>query len=330
MFRSHPPAPAAGTAPEQVDSGAIGDADDIATARQAKYVAFLHRHPFATDAYELGFLPGIREDYSFQINDLANVETPVLMIDNDFRDPDPERYVACIQKLAHPPWVCVLGDAATPEQAHEYTRLARELADDFPTPELVIVPKCREAIKIIDDQFVLGYAMGYSDVQAQDFSDVSDWRGRRIHLLGASPPKQFATIQRLTQPTLSGEPPADIVGLDWNGPQRVAYLGEYWSADGWQRADHLSVRTTVRRSLREMRAFWQKRGVWPAETPIEHIGPPVREPDDPVFAASGEAIREREALENAVIVDYENGATLAYRSGTERAHVEYRAGLIQK
>lgn len=311
--------------PAQLHAAANGDA--IAAARRAKYVAFLHRHPFVTDAYDLGFLPGIREDYSLQINDLANVATPVLMVDNDFRDPDAERYVERIRKLDQPPWVCVLGDAATPEQARKYTRLARTLVGEFPTTEFVIVPKCRKAIEIIDEQFVLGYAMGYSDVQAQDFSEVSDWRGRRVHLLGASPPKQFVAIQRLTQPTLSGSPPADIVGLDWNGPQRVAYLGEYWSRDGWQAADRLSIRETVQWSLREMRTFWQERGVWPTETPVERVGSAVREPDDPVFAGNGRSIHDRETLEDAIVVGYEDGRTLAYSSDTERAHVEYHAGL---
>ena len=302
--------------------------EDVAAARQADYIAFLHRHPFATDAYELGFLSGVREDYSLQIDDLANVDVPVLMVDNDFRAPDPERYVARIRNLDRAPWVCVLGDAATPSQAREYTSLAHDLADEFPTTEFVIVPKCCEAIEIVDAQFVLGYPMGYSDVQAGDFSEIIDWRGRRVHLLGGSPPKQFAAIQRLTQPTLTEDPPADIVGLDWNGPQRVAYLGEYWSREGWQSADHLSIRETVRQSLREIRRFWQEKGVWPTETPVEQIGSPTREPDDPVFATSGETIRKQEALESAIIVDYEDGQTLAYRSATERAHVEYHAGLI--
>jgi hypothetical protein len=328
MSRPHPPAPAVGTAPEQADSRAIGDADDIAAARRAKYVAFLHRHPFATDAYDLGFLPGIREDYSFQIDDFANVETPVLMVDNDFRDPDADRYVARIRELPEQPWVCVLGDVSTPEQARDYTQLARSLVDEFPTTEFVIVPKCPEAFEIIDEQFVLGYPMGYSDIQATDISTISDWRGRRVHLLGASPPKQFEAIQRLTQPTITGDPPANIIGIDWNGPQRIAYLGEYWSRNGWQAADQLSIRETVRKSLREMRKFWQERGVWPTETPIESSGPAVREPDDPVFTASGETIREREALEDAIVTDYDNGQTLAYQSETERAYVEYHAGLV--
>ena len=139
--------------------------EDVAAARQAEYIAFLHRHPFATDAYELGFLPGVREDYSLQIDDSANVDVPILMVDNDFRDPDPERYVARIRNLDRAPWVCVLGDAATPQQAREYTSLANDLADEFPTTEFVIVPKCREAIEIVDARFVLGYPIGYSDVR---------------------------------------------------------------------------------------------------------------------------------------------------------------------
>ncbi|EMA54887.1 DUF6610 family protein [Halococcus salifodinae] len=328
MSRSHPPAPATGTTSEQTDSRAVGNGDNIAAARQADYVAFLHRHPFATDAYDLGFLPGIREDYSLQIDDFANVETPVLMVDNDFHDPDIDRYVACIRELPEQPWVCVLGDATTPEQAYEYTRLARSLVNEFPTTEFVIVPKCPEAFEIIDEQFVLGYPMGYSDIQATDISTMSDWRGRRIHLLGASPPKQFEVIEQLTQPTITGDPPADIVDLDWNGPQRVAYLGEYWSREGWQSADHLSIRATVRKSLHEMRKFWQERGVWPTDTPIESVGAAVHEPDDPVFTATGESIREYEMLEDAIIVEYGNGQTLAYQSETERAYVEYHSETL--
>jgi hypothetical protein len=318
------------TAPDhgQADSAGVASPKDIAAARRAEYIAYLHRHPFATDAYEAGFLPGVREDYTFQASDLANVDCPVLMVDNDFRNPDLDRYVERIRRLSQPPWVCVLGDAETPAQARTYTKFARSLADEFPNTECVIVPKCSEAFEIIDEQFVLGYAMGYSNIQADDISEISDWRGRRVHLLGASPPKQWAMIQRLTQPTLGGDPPADIISVDWNGPSRVAYLGEYWSTEGWQSADHLSIRETVRHSLREMRQFWQERGVWPTETPVDRLGPAVREPDDPIFAANGADIREREALEDALVVDYEDGRTLAYRSEAERSHVEYRAGLL--
>jgi hypothetical protein len=39
---------------------------DIAAARQAHHIAFLHRHPFTLDAFKLGFLPGVREDRGYQ------------------------------------------------------------------------------------------------------------------------------------------------------------------------------------------------------------------------------------------------------------------------
>jgi hypothetical protein len=296
--------------------------DSIATARRAQYIGFLHRHPFVTDAYDLGFLPGIREDYSFQTGTLANVDAPILMVDNDFRNPNVDRFVERLRSLSTDPWVAILGDAATAADAQIYTQRAATLTNEFPHTAFVIVPKCQAALAHIDDRFVLGYALGYSEIHASDFSDPVDWRGRDIHLLGASPPKQWDVIQQLTQPTLGNDLPANIVGLDWNGPQRVAYLGESWSREGWQRADHLSIRATVRESLREIKCFWQERDVWPATEPIEQYGTAVQEPDDPVFAANGADIDTREALEEAIIVGY-GDQTLAYRSDTERAHVEY-------
>jgi hypothetical protein len=327
-------------------------ASDIETARRAEYVAFLSRHPFATDAHALGFVTGIREDCRLQTDHLRNVSIPLGMLDNDFHRPNLERYLESFR--TYEPEIGVIGDAPTPEAAHRFVDAARELKADFPDATLIIVPKCREAINIIGDAdvqgtpLVLGYSMGYSDILADDFSEISAWRGQRVHLLGASPPKQWNVIQQLTQPTLAGDPPADIIGLDWNGPHKVAYNGESWSRDGWQRADHLSIRSTVRRSLREMRAYWEERGVWPTSPTLrDRHGPAVREPDDPVWAATGGGIDEPDPLpgpdeweervdrdddetyplEHAIVVTYEDGRTLAYRSQAERHHVEYYEGL---
>ncbi|MDS0261044.1 hypothetical protein NDI56_16720 [Haloarcula sp. S1CR25-12] len=68
---------------------------------------------------------------------------------------------------------------------------------------------------------VLGYPMGYSDITAEEHTNIVDWRGRRVHLLGASPPKQYPLIEELTQPRVTGEEPANIVGVDWNGIIRL-------------------------------------------------------------------------------------------------------------
>jgi len=66
---------------------------DIATARQADNLAFLHCHPFTLDAFELGFLPGFREDCGCQEAQYQNLGLPVGMFDNDFRNPDLDRFV---------------------------------------------------------------------------------------------------------------------------------------------------------------------------------------------------------------------------------------------
>jgi hypothetical protein len=325
----------------------------IADARQTDYVAFLSRHPFATEAYELGFTTGVREDCRLQVDGLQNVRVPLSILDNDFKRPDLERYLSRFRALE--PEIGVIGDASSPGEAERFVDAARELKAEYPNVTLIVVPKCLDAIDIIataevsGTPLVLGYSMGYSNVLAEDFSEFADWRGHRIHLLGASPPRQWNVIQQLTQPTLTGDPPANIVGLDWNGAHKVAYLGEFWSRDGWQPAGHLSIRGTVCQSLREIRAFWKERGVWPAAgtTPVDRYGPAVREPDDPVFAANGADIHEPDPLsgpvkwedcvdydsdevtplEHAMVVSYEDGRTFAYRSEAERDYVEYQEGL---
>ena len=38
--------------------------------------------------------------------------------------------------------------------------------------------------------------MGYANRQANEFSQVMDWRGRNMHLLGDSPPEQYAVIEK--------------------------------------------------------------------------------------------------------------------------------------
>ncbi len=267
-------------------------AADIRAAQQADYVAFLHRVPFAIDALSLGYVTGYREDCSYQHTQYETLELPVGMLDNDFRNPDLERYIERFRE--YEPRVGVLGDAYSIDEAREYVRAARDLQASYPESELVIVPKCCEAIDAIPEDLVLGYPCGYSDQLAHEFSDPADWRGRRVHILGGSPRKQVSVIEALTRPTLSGDPPADIVGLDWNGLHRGAQFGEFWSADGWddsgRDAEHVTVRKLVRHSLGRIKAFWQAQGIWPEtqlhdeDVDLEYEGPT---PSDLSSAACG-------------------------------------------
>lgn len=222
----------------------------------------------------------------------------------------------------------MIGDAYTPGEARQYNQIAEELLDEHPYKEVIIVPKSRKAFEEISHDVVLGYPMGYSDLHPDDYSDLSDWRGRKIHLLGASPPKQMEAIDQLTQPLLTGEQPADIIGVDWNGPQKIAYKGEYWSQDGWKDADHLSIRETVRKSLEEIRRFWKENGVWPDTTPIEIHGPPSDEPDELIFMdQGGDPIPDLGDLENSYVEQYEEYGKLAFSSEHSKKRWQYYEGL---
>jgi hypothetical protein len=297
---------------------AIGD------AQHADYVGFLHREPFVIDAYARGFAVGVREDYTYQ-SSLRNVDVPVEILDNDFRNPDLDRYIQRFER--YEPSVGILGDAYDRQEAGQYTEVARELKRKFPGTEVIIVPKCRAAIDVIDEDIVLGYPLGYSDQTAQEYTDIVDWRGRRVHLLGASPPKQYEAIEALTQPRVTGEEPADIVGVDWNGIHLAALHGEYFTPHGYGSADHLSIRETVRESLEWIKRFWQDKGVWPSSGDTR--SPLESEPMDPVWAVDGSRATAG-ALEDAIVVEYKNGQTLAYRDQHERERIEYREGLRPK
>jgi hypothetical protein len=243
----------------------------IAEARQADHVAFLHRAPFVVDALALGFLPGFREDCGYQETQYQNLSLPVGMLDNDFRNPDLDRFVD--RFFEYEPQVGVIGDVDEIADVDAHVAAAREIYGSYPEAELIVVPKCQAVIDEIPEDIVLGYSRGYADRLAHEFSDPADWRGRRVHILGGSPPKQLKAIRQLTRPTLTDDQPADIVGVDWNGLHRGAQFGEFWTADGWddsgRDADHLTVRKTVRHSLGRIREFWQQHGIWPETTPQE-------------------------------------------------------------
>lgn len=247
------------------------------------------------------------------------------MLDNDFRDPDIDRFLEKFEE--YDPSVAILGDAYSEVEAQELNEVASELLEDNPHKEIVVVPKCEDAFDVLDGNVILGVPIGYSDIHAEDLG-WSNYRGRPVHVLGAAPDKSFEAIQKLVQPNLAGDPPADVRGVDWNGNQKIAYLGEYWSRDGWQSADHLSIRETVRKSLEEIKAFWEDKGVWPETEPRELYGPAVREPDFEIFMdKGGDPIPSREDLEKAYVEEYEEKGTLAFESEVQKEFVEYREGL---
>lgn len=268
----------------------------------------------------------MREDYTYQDEDLPNVDYPVLMMDNDFRDPDVDRYLEKFEE--YDPSVAVLGDAFTESEAERYNEIACEILDEYPYKTLVVVPKCREAFDELSEDVVLGYPNGYSDLKPEDYSCISDWRGRDVHILGGSPTSQWEEVEKLVQPNLRNDPPANIVGLDWNGNQKIAYKGEYWSRSGWKRADQLSIRETVRKGLEEIKLFWEEKGVWPETEPRDLYGSAVIEPDELIFMdRGGDPMGERENLEAAYVDEYEEYGVMAFSTESQKKHWEYYEGL---
>lgn len=292
-------------------------------------MAFTGRHPFTTTAFRIGFVPGVREDYGFQDEEIPNVDVPVEFQDNYFENPDLDRYLETFEQ--NDPAVAIIGDAYSAEEAEILNDVVSELKEEYPYKELIAVPKCREAFEIFSDDVTLGYPLGFSDLDPDDYSNLSDWRGRRTHILGGAPDKQYEAIQKLTGPVLNGAPPADIAGVDWNGVHKVAYLGEYWSSNGWQSADHLSIRETVRESLEEIKSFWEDRDLWPETEPIDIYGEPTDEPDDAIWMDDGgDPISSLEGLEEAYIGEYEDKGKMAFRSESQKKFIEYREDLTKE
>ena len=295
-------------------------ASDIAAARQAGHIAFLYRAPFAADALALGFLPGFREDCGYQETQYQNLNLPVGMLDNDFRNPDIDRFAD--RFFEHELQVGVIGDVDDTDDIDAHVAAARETQASYPEAVLIVVPKSRAVIDAIPENLVLGYSRGYADRLVHEFSDPADWRGQRVHILGGSPPKQLDAIRQLTRPTLTDEQPADIVGVDWNGLHRGAQFGEFWTADGWddsgRDAGHVTVRKTVRHSLARVREFWKSPGIWPESTPQDegvHIEYGGQTPADLEQAACTEyGANVRRTRRGPYVAEYDTGAICGYCS----------------
>lgn len=319
-------------------------------AARADYIGFLHRCPFAIDAYRLGLASGRREDYRLQDHTLPEIDVPVIVLDNDFRDPNLDRYLTVCRE--YQPRVAILGDAPDHETAARLRDAAHLLRAEMPTVEPCVVAKCEAALDVLPREVIVGLPNGYADIHAWDFSTPADWSGHRVHVLGGSPPRTWEVIQRLTGAgpqrrltmfrTDGGQLPyATIVGLDWNGLHRVAYKGEYWHRESphWRPVDRLTPRATVRRGLEEIRAFWRERGIWPTTLPRECYGQQraaaTDEMHDHVCAGCGSTLYPSEAVTADVAtpprgspLEASDGIVVGYCSTACRTRV-LRAGMVQ-
>jgi len=280
------------------------------------------------DAFSTGFPVGNREDSEYQLTEEhSNVDIPHNFLDNDYEDPDLDRFLE--KFFEREPQVAVIGDAYTREEAEKYQETIDDLVEEYPRRRFVVAPKCEAAFEVLDpDTTTLGYANGKSSVQAEDLGPAK-FRGWDAHILGGNPKDAYEAIQSLTQPTLDGREPANVVGYDTNLPLRMAYW-EYWTPSGWVDNGSLSPRETARRSYEQIKEFLEDKGVWPETEPRDLYGPAVLKPEFEIFMdRGGDPIPSREDLEKAYVEEYEEKGTLAFESETQKEFVEYREGLTR-
>jgi hypothetical protein len=311
-----------------------------AAAARVDYVGFLHRVPFALDAWRLGFAVGRREDYALRQSHYRTLDLPTVILDNDFRNADLKRMIDEVR--AARPAVAIIGDAADARAARNLAAVARDLRVAVDV-EAVVAVKSSAALAALPRDVIAGYPNGYADVHGADFSTPADWHGRRVHVLGGSPPRTWTTIKRLTgagaqqrlddygsTATDGGSQRANIVGVDWNGLHGVAYRGERWTDESphWRPADALSVRETVRAGLEAVRRYWRDRAVWPAVDAREQLdaGERPADPRDAVWTCAG-CGRDLAPDEVHHTVEYDDAVTRAYCSRPCRDRVEYHDDL---
>jgi len=275
---------------------------------------------------KLGYLPGNREDSTYQLSDEhVNVDLPEGFMDNEYEDPDLERFLDKFQERE--PQVAVIGDAYNAEQAREYQKVVEDLLEDYPRRRFIVVPKSEETFDLLDPETTtLGYANGNSQIQAEDLGPAK-FRAWDVHILGGNPHEAYDAIEKLTQPTVDRRPPANVVGYDCNLPLRMAHW-EYWTPDGWIDNGHLTPRETARRSYQEIKEFWQKKDLWPETEPVELYGEPTEEPEELIWMdEGGDSIGSIKDLEEAYVGHYENRGKMAFRSEVEKKFIEYRENL---
>lgn len=241
----------------------------IAAARNASWIVHTGRYPHIFDAARLGFVTGHREDLSYGWTP-EEVTLKTSFLDNDYEDPDLNRFVEAVHTQR--PDIAVIGDIYRLDELQRHLDAAEEIWSAFPDIELILVPKCKAALEAIPEPFVLGFPNGSSNILAEDVAPISAWREQpnRLHILGGTPLSTQEKIDQLTQKSLTGEPPADIAGLDWNGYQRYAQeRGDYSDATGgWHdnlRDEYYAKRDLIRWSLLNAKHFYVASGIWPTD-----------------------------------------------------------------
>jgi len=179
----------------------------------------------------------------------------VCFVDIDYKHPDFERHIRIVAHCQ--PKYAVVPDLSeiyvSQEDVERALYQARELAQVCDIP--LIVPKLSGQIAPLPGEI----AIGYSVPSRYGGASYPLWElaGRRVHLLGGSPRKQFQVYLHL-----SGI--AEVVSVDGNYAQKQAVrYAEYWDGKRW--VDHEQTKSKAkdlyldcfRRSCQTIRKGWE-------------------------------------------------------------------------
>jgi hypothetical protein len=169
-------------------------------------------------AHEENWKLGKRSDASLQCY-------PPIFIDIDYKKPNFEKHLEVIAK--YNPKYATVPDLSEREVSTDDINRAMKQYDaiqeycDIP----LIVPKLPGQIAMLPADVAIGYSVPSSYGGAQ--YPLWELAGRRVHLLGGSPKKQFQAFMYLNNI-------AEVMSLDGNYAQKMATrYGEYWEKHQW-------------------------------------------------------------------------------------------------
>jgi len=164
-------------------------------------------------AYEEGWLLGTRSDQRTYL--------PIVFVDIDYKRPDFELHLRRVEK-ERPKYAIVpdLSDTVLdPNDIERALHQAQQLQQYCQIP--FIVPKLEEQLSYIPHNYAIAYSIPSTYGGAR--FPIERLVGRRVHLLGGSPDKQFACWQRATSAGVA------IISADGNGAQGAAVKWmKYW------------------------------------------------------------------------------------------------------
>jgi hypothetical protein len=169
-------------------------------------------------AFNEGWLLGKRSDASLHCY-------PPIFIDIDYKHPNFDKHLQEVEKYR--PKYATVPDLSEERVSTDDIERAlwqyEQLRQYCEVP--LIVPKLTGQIAMLPADVAIGYSIPTSYGGAQ--YPLWELAGRKVHLLGGSPKRQFQTFLHLNAI-------AEVVSLDGNYAQKMATrYGEYWEKHKW-------------------------------------------------------------------------------------------------